>query len=69
MQWALVWFLLLLKPIAALAGGMVIPSVVLPAKITIPDQRALIHFTNRPSPPKDLDRKSFYRHELCREFD
>jgi hypothetical protein len=32
--------------VAAWADGMVIPTIAYPAKITIPDQRALIHFTN-----------------------
>ena len=31
---------------AALADGMVIPTIAYPAKITIPDQCALICFTN-----------------------
>ena len=39
-------FLFLLLPMAAMADGMVIPTIALPAKVTIPDQRALIHFTN-----------------------
>lgn len=38
--------LLLFLPLAALADGMVIPTVAYPAKITIPDQRALICYTN-----------------------
>ena len=38
--------LLLFLPLAALADGMVIPTVAFPAKITIPDQRALICYTN-----------------------
>ena len=38
--------LLFCLPLAALADGMVVPSVAYPAKVTIPDQRALIHFTN-----------------------
>ena len=38
--------LLLFLPLAALADGMVIPTVAYPAKITIPDQRALICFSN-----------------------
>ncbi len=33
-------------PLAALADGMVIPTIAYPAKITIPDQRALICFSN-----------------------
>ena len=40
------FLLLLFLPLAALADGMVIPTVAYPAKITIPDQRALICFTN-----------------------
>lgn len=40
-------FLLLLMPLAARADGMVIPTVAFPAKITIPDQRALICYSNR----------------------
>jgi len=38
--------LLLFLPLAALADGMVIPTVAYPAKVTIPDQRALICYTN-----------------------
>lgn len=38
--------LLLGLPLAVLADGMVIPTIAYPAKVTIPDQRALIHFTN-----------------------
>ncbi len=38
--------LLLLLPVTALADGRVIPPVAYPAKITIPDQRALICYTN-----------------------
>ena len=37
---------LLFLPLAALADGMVIPTVAYPAKVTIPDQRALICYTN-----------------------
>ncbi len=33
-------------PLAALADGKVFPPVAIPANVTIPDQRALIHFTN-----------------------
>ncbi len=33
-------------PLAALADGMVIPTIAYPAKVTIPDQRALICFSN-----------------------
>ncbi len=40
------FLLLLFLPVAALADGMVIPTVAYPAKITIPDQRALICYTN-----------------------
>jgi hypothetical protein len=40
------FLLLLFLPLAALADGMVIPTVAYPAKITIPDQRALICFSN-----------------------
>ena len=39
-------FLLLLFPTIVLADGMVIPSVAFPANVTIPDQRALICFSN-----------------------
>ena len=38
--------LLLFLPLAVLADGMVIPTVAYPAKITIPDQRVLICYTN-----------------------
>ena len=38
--------LLFCLPLTALADGMVVPTVAYPAKVTIPDQRALIHFTN-----------------------
>ena len=38
--------LLLFLPLAALADGMVIPTIAYSAKITIPDQRALICFSN-----------------------
>jgi len=38
--------LLLFLPLAALADGMVVPTVAYPAKITIPDQRALICYSN-----------------------
>jgi len=40
------FLLLLFLPLAALADGMVIPTVAYPAKITIPDQRALICYSN-----------------------
>ena len=36
----------LLLPVPALADGMVIPSTAFPANITMPDQQALVHFTN-----------------------
>jgi hypothetical protein len=42
LSFLLLWFL----PVAALADGMVIPTVAYPAKVTIPDQRALICFSN-----------------------
>jgi hypothetical protein len=38
--------LLFCLPLAALADGMVVPTIAYPAKVTIPDQRALIYFTN-----------------------
>jgi hypothetical protein len=40
------FLLLLFLPLAALADGRVIPTFAYPAKITIPDQRALICFSN-----------------------
>jgi hypothetical protein len=40
------FLLLLFLPMAALADGMVVPTIAYPAKITIPDQRALICYTN-----------------------
>jgi len=40
------FILFLLLPLSCLADGMVIPSTALPAEVHIPDQRALIHFTN-----------------------
>src|ERR1019366_5711894 len=46
MKRILLSLLLFCLPPAALADGMVIPTVAFPAKVTIPDQRALIHFTN-----------------------
>ena len=46
MQRIFSFLLLLFLPLAALADGMVIPTVAYPAKITIPDQRALICYTN-----------------------
>lgn len=39
-------FLLLLMPSAAMADGIFIPPVAFPAKVTIPDQRALICFSD-----------------------
>ena len=39
-------FLLLFMPLVALADGMVVPTFAFPAKITIPDQSALICFSN-----------------------
>jgi hypothetical protein len=38
--------LLLFLPLSALADGIVIPTIAFPAQVTIPDQRALICFTN-----------------------
>ncbi|MEI9863731.1 MAG: DUF2330 domain-containing protein [Limisphaerales bacterium] len=46
MKRILLSLLLFCLPLAALADGMVIPAVAFPAKVTIPDQRALIYFTN-----------------------
>jgi hypothetical protein len=46
MQRVLASLLFLLMPIAALADGKVIPPTAFPAQIDIPDQQALIHFTN-----------------------
>lgn len=46
MQRIFSFLLLLFLPLAALADGRVIPTVAYPAKITIPDQRALICFSN-----------------------
>ena len=46
MKQILLSLLLFCLPPAALADGMVIPTIAFPAKVTIPDQRALIHFTN-----------------------
>jgi hypothetical protein len=40
------FLLLLFLPMAALADGMVVPTIAYPAKVTIPDQRALICFSN-----------------------
>jgi hypothetical protein len=45
-QRILSFLLLLFLPLAALADGMVVPTVAYPAKITIPDQRALICYSN-----------------------
>ena len=46
MQRCFSFLLLLFLPGTALADGMVIPTIAYPAKITIPDQRALICYTN-----------------------
>jgi len=46
MQRLLTSALLLLLPLTAAADGKVFPPTALPANVTIPDQRALIHFTN-----------------------
>lgn len=46
MKQILLSLLLFCLPLAALADGMVIPTVAFPAKITIPDQRALICLSN-----------------------
>jgi len=46
MKWICIALLWLGLPFAAWADGMVIPTVAYPAHVTIPDQRALIHFTN-----------------------
>ena len=45
-QRILSFLLLWLLPVTALADGMVVPTIAYPAKITIPDQRALICFSN-----------------------
>jgi hypothetical protein len=45
-QRILSFLLLLFLPLAALADGMVVPTIAYPAKVTIPDQRALICFSN-----------------------
>jgi hypothetical protein len=42
----IIWLFFLASPVTAFADGMVIPPVAFPAQVTIPDQRALIHFTN-----------------------
>jgi hypothetical protein len=39
-------FLFFLLPLSAFADGMVFPTVAFPAKVEIPNQQALIHFTN-----------------------
>lgn len=46
MKRILLSLLLFCLPLAVFADGMVIPSVAYPAKVTIPDQRALICFSN-----------------------
>jgi hypothetical protein len=46
MQQVLALLLFALMPIAGMADGKVFPPIALPANVTIPDQRALIHFTN-----------------------
>jgi hypothetical protein len=46
MQRIISLFLLLILPVMALADGMVVPTVAYPAKVTIPEQRALICFSN-----------------------
>jgi hypothetical protein len=40
------FLLLLFLPVTALADGMVVPTIAYPAKVTVPDQRALICYTN-----------------------
>ena len=40
------FLVLLLMPAAALADGMVFRPIAVAANVSIPDQRALIHFTN-----------------------
>jgi hypothetical protein len=45
-QRILPFVLLLFLPVAARADGMVVPTIAYPAKVTIPDQRALICFSN-----------------------
>ena len=45
-QRILSFLLLLFLPLAALADGMVVPTIAYPAKVTIPDQRTLICFSN-----------------------
>ena len=46
MKRILLSLLLFCLPLAVLADGMVIPAIAYPAQVTIPDQRALIHFSN-----------------------
>ena len=46
MQRILPFLLLLFLPVTALADGVVIPATAYPAKVTIPDQRALICWSN-----------------------
>ena len=45
-QRAILFLLLLFSPLSALADGMIVPSTAYPATVTIPDQRALICFSN-----------------------
>ena len=45
-QRVILFLLFLFLPLAALADGMVVPSTAYPATVTIPDQRALICFSN-----------------------
>ena len=46
MQRIFSFLLLLFLPVAALADGMVVPTIAYPANVTIPDQRALICISN-----------------------
>lgn len=46
LQRVALFLLLLFLSLAALADGMVVPSTAYPAKVTIPDQRALICYSN-----------------------
>src|SRR5690349_13464671 len=46
MKRTLSFLLFLFLPIAALADGGIIPTIAYPAKVTIPDQRALICLSN-----------------------
>jgi hypothetical protein len=39
-------FLFFLLPLSALADGMIVPTIAFPAKIEMPGQQVLIHFTN-----------------------